>query len=446
MGVELEKNNSISKELIDRFSKDFSNNPQQKVMMNAIKKNGINAVAMNQDSPVSMQYTFSQEITTGKITNQKQSGRCWMFAGLNTLRQHVIHTCSLESFELSQNYHMFWDKFEKANYFLESILGTLDEKTDSRLVSWLLNAPVQDGGQWEMFVNLVEKYGVVPKHVMPETFHSSSSRIMNKLLTAKLREGAAKLRAQKASTDKLRLEKEAILGDIYRMLCQFLGEPPAHFDFEYRDKDETYHRDSNLTPKTFFQKYIDINLNDYVSIINAPTDDKPFGRTYTVKYLGNVKGGKDILYLNIEIDELKKLALKQLEDNEPVWFGCDVGQMSDRDTGVMDTALYNYESALDIPLQLTKAERLDYGDSLMTHAMVLTGVNVVDGRPNRWKVENSWGKDPGKDGFFVMSDQWFDEFMYQIVVNKKHLSKELQMSLGQKPIELEPWDPMGSLA
>lgn len=450
MSVELGKNNSISKDLIERFSSDFRGNPQHRVMMNAIKKNGISAIAMNQDSPVDMQYTFSHEIAKGKITNQKQSGRCWMFAGLNALRQHVTQQCDVESFEFSQNYQMFWDKFEKANYFLESILGTLDEKTDSRLVSWLLKDPVQDGGQWDMFVNLVDKYGVVPKHVMPETFDSSRSRTMNNLLTVKLREGAAKLRAQnkdhKSSAEDLHEQKEAMLNEIYRMLCQFLGEPPTHFDFEYRDTDKKFQRDSNLTPKAFYQKYVDMNLEDYVSIINAPTTDKPFDRTYTVNYLGNVKGGKDVLYLNVDIEALKELALKQLKNDESVWFGCDVGQMMDRDTGIMDTALFDYQSVLNVPLQLTKEERLDYGDSQMTHAMVLAGVNLVDGKPNRWKVENSWGKEPGVDGFFVMSDPWFDEFMYQIVVDKKHLPEDLRMALNQKPIELEPWDPMGSLA
>lgn len=450
MKVELGKNEAISKEMVDRFTTDFRNAATHKVMMNAIKKNGINAIAMNQDSPVNMQYTFSHEIKTGKITNQKQSGRCWMFAGLNTLRQRVIENCNLETFELSQNYQMFWDKFEKANYFFESILETLDEKTDSRLISWLLMAPVNDGGQWDMFVNLVDKYGVVPKHVMPETHESSRTMVMNRLITVKLREGAARLRAEyhdnQASIETLRLQKDKMLNEIYRILCQSLGEPPTEFDFEYRDKDKEFHRDTNLTPREFYEKYVNVNLDDYVSLINAPTADKPFGRTFTVKYLGNVKGGKDVLYLNLEIDEFRDIALKQLLENEPVWFGCDVGKFMERDTGIMDTDLYDYESALNIQLGLTKAERLEYGDSQMTHAMVFTGVNLVDDKPTRWKVENSWGEDPGEKGFFIMSNAWFDEYMYQIVVNKKYLPESLRMALEQKPIELEPWDPMGSLA
>jgi bleomycin hydrolase len=449
MDVQMTRNRTISSELISKFSSAFCEAGRQ-TLMNAIKKNGIEAVAMNQDSIVNMQYTFSNEIKTGDITNQRQSGRCWMFAGLNTLRLQAAKNLNMETFELSQNYQMFWDKFEKANYFLESILEKLDEETDSRLVSWLLISPLQDGGQWDMFVNLVDKYGVVPKHVMPETFHSSKSAVMNRLVTQKLREDAARLRDQyrnhNTSLDELYALKEEMLNDVYQMLCHFLGVPPTRFDFEYRDKENDFHRDLNITPLQFYEKYVGVRLDDYVSIINAPTKDKPFNKTYTVKYLGNVKGGKDVLYLNVEIDQLRRFALAQLKDDEPVWFGCDVGKMLDRDSGIMDTNLYDYESALGVTFDTTKAMRLDYGESQMTHAMVFTGVNLVDGKPNRWKVENSWGTDIGNKGFFIMSDQWFDDYMYQIVVQKKYLPDTLLHALQEKPTELQPWDPMGSLA
>ncbi len=450
MSVQLRDSTAISAELIDKFSKDLKDQSNNRTLMNAVKKNGINAVAMNQDAVVDMQYTFSDEIETGPITHQKQSGRCWLFAGLNTLRVKVAERCNLKEFELSQSYQMFWDKFEKANYFLESILETLDEPTEGRLIAWLLDSPVQDGGQWDMFVNLVDKYGVAPKSVMPETFHSSQSAMMNRLLTVKLREDAAGLRGRHqregASADALRTDKEAMLGEIYRMLCHFLGEPPARFDFEYRDKDKEFHRDRDMTPTDFFKRYVDVDLHDYVSVINAPTADKPFLKTYTVKYLGNVKGGRDVLYLNVESEALRSLAVAQLRDGEPVWFGCDVAQMLDRDSGIMDTKLYDYGATLGVSFGMSKAERLDYGESLMTHAMVFTGVNLVDGRPNRWKVENSWGKDPGNEGYFIMSDPWFDEFMYQIVVQKKYLSDTMREALMQPPKALQPWDPMGSLA
>ena len=439
----------VSPDLIHRFAQDFRNDPHNKIMQRAIIRSGIRDVAINNQPVIEMQYTFSHEIETGKITAQKASGRCWLFAGLNTLRLAVMRKLNLDTFEFSQNYSMFWDKLEKANYFLESILDTVEEEVDSRLVMWLLGAPVNDGGQWDMFVNLLEKYGAVPKHVMPETYQSSNTGVMNYVLTVKLREDAARLREGfrlGRSMDALRAMKEEMLGEIYRILCRCLGEPPQRFDFEYRDKDKNFYRDANLTPQEFLHKYVDVKLDDYVSIINAPTADKPYGKTYTVQYLGNVKGGRDVLYLNVDIQTLKAAALAQLMDNEPVWFGCDVGKMMDRDTGIMDLRMFDYSGALDVQFGLNKAERLDYRESAMTHAMVFTGVNVVDGKPVRWKVENSWGTDPGNQGFFIMSDAWFDEYLYQVVVNKKYLSAELQVALEQKPIELKPWDPMGSLA
>ena len=450
MEIHLENRGSISAKMIERFSKDFEEKKDHKVLMNAIKKNGINAIAMNQDSPVQMKHTFSEEIPSGEITHQKKSGRCWLFAALNTIRQQIAEKCNLKNFDLSQNHLTFWDKFEKANYFLESILETLNEDTNSRLISWLLSNPMQDGGQWDMFVSLIEKYGVVPKQAMPETYHSDDTRMMNRLLTTKLREGAAYLRTlhheRNMSEEDLRVYKESLLNDIYRMLCHFLGEPPAQFDFEFRNQDGRFVREAHLTPKQFYHSYVDNKLGDYVSLIHAPTADKPFGRTYTVRYLGNVKEGNQVLYLNVEIETLKKLALQQLRKGEPVWFGCDVGQMMERKSGIMDMDLFDYESALDVKFNMTKSQRLEYGESLMTHAMVLKGVNLVDGVPNRWKVENSWGKENGKDGFFVMGDSWFDEFIYQIVVNKHDLPEELRHALDQTPIPLDPWDPMGSLA
>lgn len=443
----------ISKELLKNFSEDYCKDWRSKIVSNAIIKNGINNTALNRDSIIKMQHTFSEEIKTGKITDQKKSGRCWLFAGLNKLRYAIAQKLDLnlsekEGFELSQAYLMFWDKLEKANYFLESIIETRREKTDSRLVMWLLNDPMQDGGQWDMFINLVEKYGIVPQYVMPESFHSSDSSLMDKILNLKLRECSKVLREDLKEREEreLRVKKEGMIKEFYAILCHFLGEPPKVFDFEYRDKKNNFHRDRNLTPLKFYKKYSSVKVSDYISIINAPTKYKPFGKTYTVKYLGNVKEGRKVLYLNLKIEELKELAISQLKDKEPVWFGCDVGQMLGTKAGIMDLDLYNYKEVLDISFDLSKADRLNYGDSLLTHAMVFTGVNLVEDSPNRWKVENSWGKDNGKNGFFVMSDEWFNQFMYQVVVNKKYLSEEFLAALEKTPIELEPWDPMGSLA
>ena len=441
---------AIGPETLREVQAKFRADPHRRAPMNAIRQGGIRAVALDQDARSTQQYTFSTEIETGPITNQHQTGRCWMFAGLNALRVPVKERCHLKEFELSQPYQMFWDKFERANYFLESVLETRDEPRSGRLVSWLLEGPLNDGGQWDMFVNLVRKHGVVPKYVMPETFHSRESRWMNRLLVAKLREDAAVLRGAHAerglALPALRKRKEAMLAEIYRLLALFLGEPPERFDFEYRDRDNAFHRDAGLTAAQFYERYVGVDLDQYVSLINAPTADKPYGRTYTVRFLGNVRGGRDVLYLNVEIDTLKTVAMRQLLDGEPVWFGCDVGQMSEQQSGVMDTALYDYEGALGVPFALDKAQRLDYGESRMTHAMVFTGVHVVDDRPVRWKVENSWGTGSGHDGYYVMSDAWFEEFMYQVVVRRDRLPEHLQAALTQAPIELEPWDPMGALA
>ncbi len=441
---------ALDPDLIRRVQGDFRAGPSRRATTNAIRQSGIKGVALDQDVQNALVNTFSHEIETGPITNQERTGRCWMFAGLNTLRVPVKEHCGLKDFELSQPYQMFWDKFERANYFLEAILETLDAPLTGRLVSWLLDSPLNDGGQWDMFTNLVRKHGVVPKYVMPETFHSKESGGMNRLLILKLREDAAALRTAHERDGlglaELRRRKEAMLSDIYSILVQFLGEPPATFDFEYRDKENAFHREAGLTPQAFFARYVALDLDGYVSVINAPTADKPFGRTYTVKYLGNVCGGRNVLYLNVDIGTLKRLAQEQVMEGEPVWFGCDVGQMSDAKSGVMDTSLYDYAEALGVSFHLNKAQRLDYGESKMTHAMVLTGVHVVDGVPVRWKVENSWGKSSGKDGYLVMSDAWFEEYLYQVVVRADRLPAELRAALEQPPIELEPWDPMGALA
>jgi len=449
VSVQTKRPEAVTDQLLDRYRQEVASSQGFKTISNAVRKSGIQAVAIDPDRVAAMTHTYSLDIETSAVTHQKQSGRCWMFAALNVLRHHVEQDLKVKSFEFSQNYTMFWDKMEKSNAFLENILETADEPYDSRVVAFLLDSPVGDGGQWDMFVALIEKYGLVPKEAMPETFQSSQSRAMNMLITVKLREDAVRLRqlvAKKASDSDLRSAKESMLGEIYRILVANLGEPPKSFDFEYKDKDGGFHAERQLSPKSFFQKYVKINLDDYVSLINAPTADKPMNRTYTVRFLASVKDGRPVLYLNLPIDELRRVALAQLADKEPVWFGCDVGKMLDRDGGIMDSQLYDYAGTLGVDFTMAKGDRLDYGESRMTHAMVFTGVNLVDGKPNRWKVENSWGTEPGKDGYFVMSDRWFDDHMYQVVVHKKYLSAAQQTALKQDPIVLQPWDPMGSLA
>ncbi|MCD6234547.1 MAG: aminopeptidase [Candidatus Neomarinimicrobiota bacterium] len=439
----------ITTQFLSQCRGNLKDNPPKHVLRNSIIQNGIDKTVLNHDSTVQNIFTFSHEIPTGKITNQEKSGRCWIFAALNTFRFAIAQKIKVKDFELSQSYPLFWDKFEKSNYFLENIIETRNETTDSRIVMWLMKNPVQDGGQWDMFAGLVEKYGIVPKQAMPETFHSSNTHRMNQLLTLKLRASASRLRemaAKGAGEDDLRTEKEQILEKIYDMLVSFLGNPPVSFDFEYRDDDKKYHDDRNLTPLTFYEKYLDKKPADYISVIHAPTEDKPFMKTYTVQFLGSVLEGRPVKYLNVDIKTLKSLALAQLKAGEPVWFGCDVGQLSDRESGVMDTQLFLYEDALETTFDLDKAGRLNYGESMLTHAMVFTGVHCVNEKPVRWKVENSWSEKSGKEGFFIMTDEWFDEYNYQVVIHKKYLSPELRQAAEQKPVVLKPWDPMGSLA
>ncbi|EOH93376.1 aminopeptidase C [Enterococcus haemoperoxidus ATCC BAA-382] len=439
----------IEPTVTQKFHDTFAKNNKHNALQRGVVKNGITASAQNQSAEVNNVPVFSVDITTGKVANQKQSGRCWMFAALNTFRHKMINSFNLKDFELSQNYTFFWDKYEKSNYFYENIIATADQELDSRKVAFLLATPQQDGGQWDMIVSLFQKYGVVPKTAMPESSNSSNSRDLNNYLNKKLRKDATVLReliaSGKTAAD-VQTAKEAMLEEIYNFLAISLGTPPETFDFEYRDEEKNYHLDQNLTPHSFYEKYVGVNLDDYVSIINAPTADKPYNQTYTVEMLGNVVGGKEVKYINVDMTTFKKLAIAQLEQGESVWFGCDVGQSSTRDSGIMSLDAYDMNDLFDIDFTMTKAQRLDFGESLMTHAMVLTGVDMIDGASTKWKVENSWGEKVGDKGFFVMSDAWMDEYTYQIVVRKELLSPELQEIWKQEPTVLAPWDPMGALA
>ncbi|UQS87027.1 C1 family peptidase [Nicoliella spurrieriana] len=441
---------SIKFDDIKNYQSDLDKRSDAKLVGRAVSHQGVNAVSANYSSEIANKPVFSIELETGDVANQKRSGRCWTFAALNTLRHRVANEFNLKgNFELSQNYINFWDKFEKSNFFLENILNTANKKRTSRKVAFLLATPQQDGGQWDMLCALVEKYGVVPQSAMAETYNSNNSADLNSVLNLKLRRDAVILRNlvnDGADKDKIAAQKDQMLNEIYRILVYALGEPAKHFDFEYRDKDNKYHIAKDLTPKKFYEKYIQLDLEDYVSLINSPTDDKPYKKTYTVELLGNVVGGRQVKHLNLSIDDFEKLAIKQLKNGETVWFGSDVGQASDRQKGIMDDKLYSRAELFDTDLDLTKAEQLDYSESMMDHAMVITGVDIVDGKPTKWKVENSWGNKVGNNGYFVMSESWFRKYVYQIVINKKYLSDDLKKAQAQDPILLDPWDPMGTLA
>jgi len=435
---------------IERFAEAFETDSKNQLAMNAVAQNDITNIAVSRDRLASVQRVYSHMIETPEVTNQKKSGRCWIFAGLNTLRLTAMEKMNLETFELSQSYLMFWDKLEKANFFLENIIETCEQPLNGRLVMWLLSDPLPDGGQWDMFVNLVEKYGVVPKSVMPETYSSSNSRKMNTLLLAKVREDAQRLRemhAEGANIETLREAKDKMIAEFYTMLCIHLGKPPASFFWEWRDKDKQFHRHGHITPLAFFEKFIARDLDDLVCLINAPTDDKPYHRLYTVQYLGNVVEGQIVRYLNVDIKTLKEAARAMIVDGKPVWFGCDVGKLLERDRGLLDLKIYDYELVYGVPFKQDKAGRLDYGHSCMSHAMMLTGVDLdEDGNPTKWRIENSWGAKIGENGYLSMSDAWFDEYLYEVAISKHYLSPELLNVLDTEPIVLPPWDPMGALA
>lgn len=441
---------NLSHAQIQAYQQALEADPRSRLALNAITKNPVNTVALNRHVVTSANHTFSHQLKSNDITAQARSGRCWLFAGLNLFRVEAMKHLNVEKFELSQNYMMFWDKLEKANYFLESIIETVNEPTDGRLIMFLLQSPIQDGGQWDMFVNLVEKYGVLPKSFMPETESSGNTGAMTALITARLREDAAELRrmhAGGAAESALRERKIAMMAEGYRMLAIHLGEPPREFNWQWRDKDNNFHRDGAITPQDFYKRYVQFDLDSVVCLINCPTADKPFNRMYTIQYLGNVIEGHIVRYLNVDNATFKKAAQDQVMAGASVWFGCDVGKMLERDLGIMDMNMYDYELAYGFQFKANKAERVDYGQSVMTHAMVFTGVDVSpEGKPLKWRVENSWGDQLGDKGFLVMSDPWFDEYMYEVVVDKRYIPADLLKVLETEPVKLHPWDPMGSLA
>jgi len=427
----------------------FDKMPHNRQMQNAVTVTPVDDIALNRAVVTSLDDSFSCKLDDWSVTNQKRSGRCWIFAGTNLLRVGAMKKMNLKDFEFSQSYVFFWDKIERANYFLESIIDTADRPDGDRTVDFLLDNVLGDGGQWNMFVSVVKKHGLVPKTVMPESESSSNSSKMNNILTTKLREGAKLLRdmhGNGAGTTELRNAKHEILTVIYRILSIHIGTPPSRFDWQWRDKDNKFHRDGELTPQEFAKKYVTLNLDEYVCLVHDPRPDSPTGRTFTVAYLGNVVGGEPVKYLNVNIDMMKKIAMRILLDGQPVWFGCDCSKQMDRDLGLWDSRLYDYESVYDTKFALNKADRLVYHQSRMNHAMLFTGVDVVDGQPCRWRVENSWSDESGKKGFFIMDDSWFDEFMFEIAAHKSYLPEELKEAIALKPIVLPPWDPMGSLA
>jgi bleomycin hydrolase len=432
---------------LELLRKDFSASPAYRMAQNAVTRVALDDVAIDREIINSTSHSLSTLLDDWKVTNQERSGRCWLFAGLNLLRVGAMRKMGLKDFEFSQNHTMFWDKLERANYFLEAVIETAGRDVDDRTVAFLLSTVAGDGGQWNMFAAIVGKHGLVPKSVMPETQSSSNTGRMNSVLCNLLRQGAKSVREAAAQgPEAARAEKTEILRVIHRVLCIHLGTPPDSFDWQWTDKDKEFHRDGVLTPQEFAARYVELPVSDYVCLVHDPRSTSPSGRTFTVEYLGNVLGAPPVTYLNVDMSLIKDIAARTLQGGEPVWFGCDVAPMMSTEFGIWDARLYDLPSVYDTAFTLDKADRLVYHETQMTHAMLFTGVDVLDGVPRRWRVENSWGAEKGKDGFYTMNDSWFDQYVFEIAARRSELPEELQRALDAEPIVLPAWDPMGALA
>ena len=419
-----------------------------KVAQNAVSNTDLASLALNRDLVQSMDFSFSTKLDEWSVTNQKRSGRCWLFATLNLFRVGAMKKMNVKDFEFSQSHLFFWDKLERSNHFLEAIIDTSDRPVDDRTVHFLLSDPIGDGGQWNMAMNLIKKHGLVPKSAFPESSSSSSSRLMNGVLKDFLRSTACEIRGildNGGSEEQARQEKEDRMAEIWKILCIHLGTPPERFDWQWRDKDGEFHRKGEMTPHQFADEFVDIDWEDYICIVNDPRND--YYRTYTVDYLQNVSGGPPVVYLNVPSNEMKSITQRILEDGTPVWMGCDVGKQMERKKGLWDANLYEFQELYGVEFGMDKADRLRFGQTMMTHAMLFTGVDVVDGKPRRWKVENSWGaEESGVKGFYTMNDNWYDEHMFEIASPKSYLTDEMISGLDTDPVTLPAWDPMGSLA
>ena len=439
----------ITIEQLNKIEEEYFADKSATVARHAIAANDIAVAAASKDSVKEMDFNFDINIKTMAVSNQKASGRCWIFAACNVMRELIGKKIGAGTFKLSQSYIAFYDKLEKLNYALNALIETIDKDYDDRTVQFLVQSGIGDGGQWDMLVNVVKKYGICPKNAFVETFTSNNTRILNSLLNAEIRRFASESRVvlRKDGMDAVEALKDSYMKRFYKALISCYGIPPKNFDLKYTDDKNEYHVVRGFTPKSFFEKYIGKEIDEYVSCINAPTKSKPFMKSYTVKYLGNVVDGKIVKHLNLPMERLKELILCQLKDNQIVWFGSDVASYGDRMRGVWNDQEFDFKSLLDLDIKMEKGESLDFRASAMNHAMCITGVGFDEnGVPSKWKIENSWGDDRGYKGYFIMSASWFDQYTYQAVVNKKYLTKEELAAYEAEPVVLQPWDPMGSLA
>ena len=433
----------ITPEMLARISESYTGSPEQKAVRNALATNPISALAVNADNLAMIDTHFSDVVPTKGITDQQSSGRCWLFTGLNVLRAEMIDEYGLGDMYFSQNYLFFYDQLEKANLFLQAIIDTRDLPFEDRTVDWLFRNPLSDGGQFTGVSNLIMKYGVVPAEVMPETYSANNTSQMASLIKRKLREYALELRdgsiRKEAALEERKVE---MLSEIYRMLVYTLGEPPVSFTWTMRDDEGNEISTKEYTPKSFYDEYFGDDLEtNYIMVMNDAS--REYGKVYEIEYDRHVYDGHNWLYVNLPIEKIKEMAIASIKGGKAMYFSCDVGKFLDSRKGVLDIDNYDYESLFGVSFGMDKQERVRTYDSGSTHAMTLIAVDLDEnGKPLKWMVENSWGPSAGYQGKLIMTDEWFDEYMFRVVVERQFVPGDVLEILKQQPIKLPPWDPM----
>ncbi|CAF4802857.1 unnamed protein product [Pieris macdunnoughi] len=448
----------LTLENISKLRDDFYKCPKNELAQNVCTRFDPFEVAISKRKTDTQLHVYNIKVESeGKpVTNQENSGRCWLFAALNVMRLPFMKKYGLEEFEFSQSYLFFWDKIERSYYWLNNIVSTAKqgETLDGRLVNFLLKDPINDGGQWDMIVNLVNKYGLMPKKCFPESFSSRKSLHMNAIIKTKLREFAKELRelvSNKSSDEEVQATVDKQIAVIYHIVCTCLGTPPDKFTFEFYNKEKAYKNFGPLTPQEFYNQHIRslYNVDDKVCLVNDPRETNPFGGLYTLQCLGNVVGGRETAYNNQPIETLMKVVKDSIAGGEAVWFGCEVSKRFERKNGLEDLDAQDYKLVFNTEVQigLQKADRLLYGDSCMTHAMVFTAVGTDEaGNPRKFRVENSYSDKEYDKGYLLLTEPWFREFVFEVVVDKKYVPTEVLDVFKKKAVVLPAWDPMGTLA